>query len=322
MGSHAKNSRRNPFAWDLDSPAWLSFFVGLAFIADMRHYLMSKEAHMSKQKKPRFHMPKWLTITFLVLGILFLLGGTTGEVDMLVIGAVLMALAIAGFVRDKKPRTAQPEKVTSVATSVAQHQPTQQQKKKGWYAKWWGILLIIFVFMPIGIIAFTVALSIANDDGSKNDSTQTIEDTAKQQSEEQKKKTAAKYQETIDTYAPLYCKNHQDITVNEPDLLKDGWPLADNQAGITDDECKTLLGLLYLQRADDSRVTEFIKSIAERKVAIGMTKVEVVYAWGSPNDINRTTTGGGTHEQWVFGNPIYGANYVYFDNDTVTSIQN
>ena len=79
---------------------------------------------------------------------------------------------------------------------------------------------------------------------------------------------------------------------------------------------------MYAQRANDPQVTEFIKLIAERKVAIGMTKVEVVYAWGSPNDINRTISSNSTWEQWVFGNPIYGANYVYFDDGIVTSMQN
>lgn len=36
----------------------------------------------------------------------------------------------------------------------------------------------------------------------------------------------------------------------------------------------------------------------------------------------RLNKSGGDWEQWVYGNPIYGANYVYFDNDIVTSIQN
>ncbi len=130
------------------------------------------------------------------------------------------------------------------------------------------------------------------------------------------------YQKVIDTYAPIYCANHQDITVNEPTLHADGWPMADNQKGITGDECKILIGLLYLQRDGYANRESWIKSVSERNVAIGMTKVETVYAWGSPNDINKTTTSGGTREQWVFGNPIYSGSYVYFDNDIVTSIQN
>ncbi len=51
---------------------------------------------------------------------------------------------------------------------------------------------------------------------------------------------------------------------------------------------------------------------------IGMTKEEVKNSlWGTPKDINKTTTVNGTSEQWVYDN----YKYVYFDDDIVTSIQ-
>lgn len=191
-------------------------------------------------------------------------------------------------------------------------------KKKEWYSSPWKIILVVFAVL---IILPIVATSV----NRATDPTQTPEaKQAKTEADEQQQKQEAArvYQETVDTYAPIYCANHQDITVNESTLDAQGWPMADNQKGITEDECRTLIGLLYAQREGYSNQTAWIKSVSERKVAIGMTKIEVVYAWGSPNDINKTTSSGGTWEQWVFGNPIYGANYVYFDNDLVTSIQN
>ncbi|PPA85015.1 hypothetical protein C4A75_09565 [Brevibacillus laterosporus] len=52
--------------------------------------------------------------------------------------------------------------------------------------------------------------------------------------------------------------------------------------------------------------------------AIGMTKEEVLNsAWGKPNNINKTTTANGVHEQWVYSIK----KYVYFDNGYVTAIQ-
>lgn len=36
---------------------------------------------------------------------------------------------------------------------------------------------------------------------------------------------------------------------------------------------------------------------------------------------NTTIVRGVTHEQWVFGNPLYGATYAYFDNDVLSSYQ-
>ncbi len=285
---------------------------------------------MTKRKKLRLNIPKWLAIVFLVLGVFFLLGATTGQLDMLIIGTVFTVLAIAGFVDNKKPAIAQQTDktiATTAAQTATQHQAVTQPNKKVWYKTWWGILLVVLVFIPIGLTVFIITFAMEGADRThrQENTPERVVEREKQETDDQVKReqeTAAQYQKTIDTYAPIYCKNHQDITINEPALEKDGWPLADGQAGITDDECKELIGLLYLQRATDAKIESSIESLSERKVAIGMTKVEAVYAWGSPSDINKTTSGAGTSEQWVFGNPIYGANYVYFDNDIVTSIQN
>lgn len=52
--------------------------------------------------------------------------------------------------------------------------------------------------------------------------------------------------------------------------------------------------------------------------AIGMTEYEVRNStWGSPKDINKTTTAYSTYEQWVYRN----YRYIYFENGIVTSIQ-
>lgn len=52
---------------------------------------------------------------------------------------------------------------------------------------------------------------------------------------------------------------------------------------------------------------------------IGMSKDEVVASsWGKPVRVNRTTTGSGVHEQWVYDSK----NLLYFDNGVLTAIQN
>lgn len=51
---------------------------------------------------------------------------------------------------------------------------------------------------------------------------------------------------------------------------------------------------------------------------IGMTKGQLERsAWGKPRDINKTTTAGGTDEQWCYS----GDRYVYLTNGVVTGIQ-
>ncbi|MGG4132114.1 hypothetical protein ABEW19_28060 [Paenibacillus illinoisensis] len=51
---------------------------------------------------------------------------------------------------------------------------------------------------------------------------------------------------------------------------------------------------------------------------IGMTAEKVLEStWGKPTKINKTTNRYGVSEQWVY----YGQRYLYFDNGSVTSIQ-
>lgn len=66
----------------------------------------------------------------------------------------------------------------------------------------------------------------------------------------------------------------------------------------------------------DSTVTD--KDMLMYKPRIGMTKTQVIALtrYLKPNDINKTTTKGGTREQYVYGN-----DYLYFENDELTSIQ-
>ncbi|AVI29794.1 hypothetical protein C3Z10_16065 [Bacillus velezensis] len=57
----------------------------------------------------------------------------------------------------------------------------------------------------------------------------------------------------------------------------------------------------------------------EKKIAIGMTKQEVIQLkdWGRPKSIHKTTTASGINEQWVYGI----SRYLYFDNGVLTTIQ-
>lgn len=52
------------------------------------------------------------------------------------------------------------------------------------------------------------------------------------------------------------------------------------------------------------------------KVWIGMTPGMAKDSWGAPEDINRTVTAYGVHEQWV-----YPGVYLYFDGGVLTSFQ-
>lgn len=77
-----------------------------------------------------------------------------------------------------------------------------------------------------------------------------------------------------------------------------------------------------IETARTVKVAKAAKEEAAQKkksgVHIGMSKDDVLASmWGKPRKINRTTTARGTREQWV-----YDGGYLYFEGDTLTTIQN
>ena len=64
--------------------------------------------------------------------------------------------------------------------------------------------------------------------------------------------------------------------------------------------------------------TQTIESaIAAKQVIVGMTREDVERAWGKPERVNRSTSGAGVREQWVYESGLY----VYFGAEKVTSVE-
>jgi len=64
-----------------------------------------------------------------------------------------------------------------------------------------------------------------------------------------------------------------------------------------------------------------LQLVLQHRVAVGMNQVEALASWGAPTSINRTTNEAGVSQQWVYPKGRYDANYLYFDNGRLTSIQ-
>lgn len=58
------------------------------------------------------------------------------------------------------------------------------------------------------------------------------------------------------------------------------------------------------------------KLILNNRIRIGMNKNMVLESWGNPNDINRTISSYGVHEQWCYDDA-----YLYFEDGKLTTIQ-
>ncbi len=81
--------------------------------------------------------------------------------------------------------------------------------------------------------------------------------------------------------------------------------------------------LEYMAKKPKSEITpsEEPEIIVKSDPSIGMTADEVKDStWGSPSDINKTTTKYGVREQWVYKSSVKNR-YIYLENGVVTAIQ-
>lgn len=199
-----------------------------------------------------------------------------------------------------------------------QEQTVKQSTRKKWYTRWWGILTIIFIITPTLFITLIISYAVNSPHQQSYNEQNTLENQKAEQIQ-QEEQAQKERQLVIDTYSQPYCNNHKNVLMkNDPVLTNDNWPTFDGRRNWTLDECKAIITKLY----DSGTTKERIESLSEgRKIGIGMRSIEVIYSLGYPNDINTTTTSSNTNEQWVYGDPIYGATYVYLDNWVVTSYQ-
>ena len=73
--------------------------------------------------------------------------------------------------------------------------------------------------------------------------------------------------------------------------------------------------------ADDAWRARVALAIAREQVLIGMTADEVVRSWGRPARINRTSTGAGVSEQWVYPVGRVRSSLLYLDDGVLRSAQ-
>lgn len=185
-------------------------------------------------------------------------------------------------------------------------QPTNQKK---WYSTPKGIVVIILAVL-FGIPILATVINPASNSNT----------TAPPISEEQKTQAILDArQAVIDKYHQPYCVSHTKMKMRaDPKLTDAGWPTFSGTRDWTIEECKLIITRLYDTGTKESRIA----SISEgRKIGVGLSNLELIYSIGYPDDVNTTTTASGTREQWIYGDPLYDANYVYLDNGVVTSYQ-
>lgn len=96
----------------------------------------------------------------------------------------------------------------------------------------------------------------------------------------------------------------------------------DMQAGVQNNERAACKAYFALHGATIVYENNLVADYERRKklpgARIGMSAKTVLEktSWGAPDDVNKTITRRGTHEQWV-----YDSGYLYFENGVLTTIQ-
>lgn len=130
---------------------------------------------------------------------------------------------------------------------------------------------------------------------------------------------AATKQSIVTDLAPKYCASHQQLHLQKLDkLIAQGYPMFDGTGGFTPDQCTTIISKLYDLDSDKAH----LDNVVAAKVSVGMRTEEVIFGIGTPNKDNSTNTAAGNSAQWVYGDPLSHALYVYIDNGIVTATQN
>ncbi len=115
-----------------------------------------------------------------------------------------------------------------------------------------------------------------------------------------------------------YCKAHSSIVMTKVDsLIAQGYPMFQGRGSYSEDQCSHIMGNLY----DVDQNSDHLQAVIDGRLVIGMDWRLLLFSWGAPNDANVTTSVVGQTAQWVYGDPLAKANYVYVNNGIVSSVQ-
>jgi hypothetical protein len=120
---------------------------------------------------------------------------------------------------------------------------------------------------------------------------------------------------------PLYKENPAEFTDRWLLNVYSGILQQRREGHVYDPERAAAVDVEIAKRKFDIRNSSW-PDIRAGRVAIGMTKSEVVASWGNPHEVNKSISAGGTSEQWCYGEIGESKlQFVYFQGGRVYHIQ-
>jgi len=176
----------------------------------------------------------------------------------------------------------------------------KENKTSWWKPKGLGAWLFVIIIILVIFVSFIGKNQTQTGINNYNSSTPT-------QDPEQEKIW-------IKDQAKIYCDNHKKQGLKIPNVkqLEDKTkPDSINGESLTSSDCEKITDWM-----SEHFTKEDMVNIAKGSGWIGMTPYQLMFTIGLPWDENKTVMKDYVHVQWVYGNPIYGANYYYFEGSS------
>ena len=190
--------------------------------------------------------------------------------------------------------------------------PHCQSDLRSWFRKHpiLTIILILFVIPP-----FLSGL-FSNSDKSKKSEPKT-ERTTIEQKMEKEKISKEEQQKTLNNLSKTFCENRQgeysygvffcNGCVNLSDMLNNSDKIYNAKSPASSENCQKIAEKCLAKWSEKE-----CQSIADKKIWLGMSGLQLYLSWGIPSDQNNTVGSWGYHSQWVYGSN----QYVYLEGKT------
>lgn len=203
------------------------------------------------------------------------------------------------------------EKISSSATKC----PYCGKNFRSWFRRHPILtILIAFFVLPILIGIF----SPSKKPSSSSEKSEQVNEVKQQESTEaEKRQSEEERQRKINSLANKFCENRQgeyayDVflcsgCVNLNEILDNSDLIHNAKSPATFENCQKIVDFCLKKWNEEE-----CQKIAEQKIWLGMTGLQLYLSWGVPKDQNNTIGTWGFHSQWVFSSD----EYVYLEGKT------
>lgn len=184
------------------------------------------------------------------------------------------------------------------------------------FRNWFRQHPVLTIILVLFIIPTFLGGLFSNSDKSKKSESKTNRTTIEQKVEKEEI-SKEEQQRTLNNLSKTFCENRQgeysygvffcNGCVNLSDMLNNSDKIYNAKLPASSENCQKIAEKCLAKWNEEQ-----CQSIANKKVWLGMSGLQLYLSWGIPSDQNNTVGSWGYHSQWVYGSN----QYVYLEGKT------